>query len=256
MDIPPLIIRIVLKCCPLNLHRLLVCKRWYYYLDQYFVGTIREFIMRVKRMKPRYYNDINLFPKYNLLNCNEHFIFEGHAPDEEWGIFQNDEMRKKFYHQGRKFCYNWTSKNIFQLFSILPDKLKTDKLCSKVKKDYPKLIKYIPENLITYDEGREIAGDHGLEFVPKKYITREICEIAVEVCGTEICRVPTDLLSEDLYKKALEQSHKSYIYFPYEWRTLKMKELAIDSFNKKYDEMFEYPHGIVPRTRWYPSYLR
>lgn len=254
-EIPPLIMRIVLKCCQLNLARLLVCKRWYYHILQYFADTIREFIMRVKRIEEKSHYVIYRLPNYRCVNCNEHFIFEGHAPDEEWGIFQNDELREKFHERGRKFC-SLSVANLPSLFKFLPDHLKTAKMCSKVKKNFPSLVEYIPENQLNCDDCLEIVRNHGLKFFPEKYITEEICEIAITNNGLDIQYIPTYILTLDLRKKALEQNYQSYQYFPAEWKTKRLKEIAVEcffiyceSYKSSYDDSSQWCHDkpLFPR---------
>ena len=66
-----------------------------------------------------------------------------------------------------------------------------------------------------------------LKYIPKEYITKELCELAVKQNGRALRYVPLEYKTEELCKLAIQEDGWSLKYIPDELKTLELYELAV-----------------------------
>ena len=69
---------------------------------------------------------------------------------------------------------------------------------------------------------------NNLKYIPKKYLTREICELAVKQDGLSLCYVPDKLKTPALCEIAINQNGMSIEWIPEKYLTKELCELAVN----------------------------
>ena len=168
--------------------------------------TFNKILLNIKMdelsqyLKTGYYNEIELqqildkkimitknhVENINLDYFNIHWYFDIITLFKKYGyIFTNDDY------------ILLVNKNKY-IIKIIPDDMKTDKLCKITVKSYGYLLQLVPEDKKTYDLCKIAVRQDGqaLLFVPKNKKTEEICKIAMRQD-----KYASNYVPDDIYKK-------------------------------------------------------
>jgi hypothetical protein len=112
----------------------------------------------------------------------------------------------------------------------LSEHLKTPEICLEAVKLYSPDIKYVPEELRTEEICNIALSFHlNFEFIPKKFITYEMCLGFIKQGARILEHIPKELMTEELCSEAIKNSLFSLQFLPEEFQT---NELCFNSIKR------------------------
>jgi hypothetical protein len=171
--------------------------------------------------------------------------------DEETGfqiISPLTEESAKWWGRGTRWCTSADNDNMFDYYNniasllilLLPTNVNTAGNSKKLQlwnNKRKRLLQFMDES--DNDVSLEYIEQHwsilepiclwlnNLKYIPEKYLTQELCELAVKQDGLTLNDIPEYLKTPEIYELAVQQNGLSITYIPKELRTKELCELAV-----------------------------
>ena len=164
--------------------------------------------------------------------------------DEETGFQIVSPLTKEsaqWWGKGTRWCTSAEKYNMFWSYAkdsplfilLMPngDKLQLWKYNKKIQfmdeADKIVSLKYIEQHWNVLESVYLWLND--LRFIPEKYITKELCEIAINNDGNAVSDVPEKYKTKELYELAVQENGLNLYHVPEEYRTKELCEIAIQN---------------------------